>query len=546
MEQSTQQVDGPREGLPSMLASTMARLSDSAAADVEGLTAGELLEVIDAAEAVKASVAAVQARATVQFVQQRDDDAASAAGRGELSAREVTCRRSAARAEVALARRCSPSQADRHVGLAKALVSDLPRVMGALSRGEVSEWRATIIARETACLDPHDRREADARMAGELSRLGDKALGDAARRTCVDLDPEAVVERRARAAASRRVGVRPAPDGMAYLSVLGRMTDVVGAHASLLAAEKTRFVATGDPQVDAARADDDRGRGAWLADTALERLSGRAEGEAQPVEVGLVMDEAAFFPAQADATAPGCEHHESDGDSRGGGSDSRQSASRAGRGRVEMPGWGPVPTSMTREHLLRLLEEDTHAESDGTGDRTADGARRAGFWLRRLWTSPDGRDVVALDSRRRFFHGGLRRLLELRDPTCRVPWCDAPARQIDHVTPAAHGGATSAANGAGLCQCHNLVKEESGWTVEVMATGLEPDAGPHEIRFTTPTGRTHDCPAPPVFGAGRPPRPRAVPGSAPPGPQRWRTDVHPPPDYRSPLEAVYAELLHAA
>lgn len=543
MEQSTQQVDGPREGLPSMLASTMARLSDSAAADVEGLTAGELLEVIDAAEAVKASVAAVQARATVQFVQQRDDDATSAAGRGELSAREVTCRRSAARAEVALARRCSPSQADRHVGLAKALVSDLPRVMDALSRGEVSEWRATIIARETACLDSHDRREADARLADELSRLGDKALGDAARRACIDLDPDAVVERRARAAASRRVGVRPAPDGMAYLSVLGRMTDVVGAHASLLAAEKARFVATGDSQVDAARTYDDRGRGAWLADTALERLSGRAEGVAQPVEVGLVMDEDALFPGRADATASGCDSEEGAADSREGGGGSREGARR---GRVEMPGWGPVPTSMAREHLLRLLEEDVDGDTDGVGGRTVERAQCAGFWLRRLWTGPDGRDVVAMDSRRRFFHGGLRRLLELRDPTCRVPWCDAPARQIDHVTPVAHGGATSAANGAGLCQCHNLVKEEPGWTVEVTTTGLDPGAGPHEIRLTTPTGRIHDCPAPPLFGAGRPPRPRAVPGSVPPDPDRWRTDDHPVPDSRSPLEAVLAELTHAA
>lgn len=417
MEQSRQQLDGPGERLPRMLASTVAWLSDSADAGVEGLTSGELLAVIDAAEAVKASVAAVQARATVAFVQQRDDDATAAAGRGELSAREVTCRRSAARAEVALARRCSPSQADRHVGLAKALVLDLPETMGALSRGEVSEWRATIVARETACLDPHDRREADARLAGEPSRLGDKALGDAARRACIDLDPESVVKRRAKAAASRCVSVRPAPDGMAYLSVLGRMTDVVGAHASLLAAEKARFVATGDPQVDAARADDDRGRGAWLADTALERLSGRTEGEAQPVEVSLVMDEAAFFPAQADATAPGCDHDEDDRDghdttdedgvaaegqsgpgrrhegttagSRGqsvqsDGSDVWDGSSASVReGRVEMPGWGPVPASMAREHLLRLLDEDTdwgQTKSDEATNNTETAGDRTGGW----------------------------------------------------------------------------------------------------------------------------------------------------------------------
>lgn len=450
--------------LPERLATALASLTDARA---EGLTEAECLEVVDLLEATKGAAAALQARATSRFVGQRDADAREAREREEISRREESCRRSAARAELGLARRCSPAQADRHMRTAAALTSDLPETMAALTRGGISEWRATIVVRGTAELSPVARIEADRWLAPELTTLGDRALAAAAHRVSVDLDQAAVVERRRRAAASRSISVRPAPDGMAYLSILGPLVDVVGAYAALTVAEKARYVATGDPETDAARAADDRGRGAWMADTALERLSGRTEGQLQPVEVGLVMDESVVVP-RADGTSTG------------------------GDGQAEVPGWGAVPGDTAREHLLGLLDE---------------GAR---VWLRRLWTSPDGRDLVTMDSRRRLFTGALRRLIELRDPTCRMPWCDAPARQVDHIDPHARGGGTHAGNGWGTCQRHNLVKEEPGWSAEVVNTGLDPGGGPHEVLLSTPSGSEHRCVAAPVRGHGRqPPRPRS-------------------------------------
>lgn len=453
---------GPR--LPERLTATLASLSDDRAED---LTAAECLEVVDLLEATKGAAAALQARATARFVEQRDVDAREARERDEISRREESCRRSATRAEVGLARRCSPAQADRHVRTAAALTADLPETMTALTWGRISEWRATIVVRGTSELSSVDRAEADRRLAPDLTTLGDRALAAAAHRVSVDLDQAAIVERRRRAAASRNVSVRPAPDGMAYLSVLGPLVEVVGAYAALTAAEKARFVATGDPETDAARAADDRGRGAWMADTALELLSGRSEGRLQPVEVGLVMDESVLVP-RTDGTSAGADGH------------------------VEVPGWGAVAGDDAREHLLGLLDED------------------ARVWLRRLWTSPDGRDLVTMDSRRRLFTGALRRLIELRDPTCRVPWCDAPARQVDHIDPHARGGATDAGNGWGTCQRHNLVKEEPGWIAEVAVTGLDPGGGPHEVLLSTPSGGEYRCVAAPVRGHGRPPpRPRS-------------------------------------
>lgn len=435
-------------------------------ASVDGLTEAECLDVVTLLEATKGAAAALQAHATTRFVEQRDADARGACERGDISRREASCRRSATRAEVALARRCSPGQADRHVGAATTLVHDLPQTLSALTAGKISEWRATIVVRETTCLSPAHRAEVDRRLAPYLTTLGDRALTAAAHRACVDLDQAALVERRRRAAGTRRVSVRPAPDGMAYLSVVGPLVDVVGAYAALTAGERARHVATGEPEVDTGRASDDRGRGAWMADTALERLSGRSEGQLQRVEVALVMSESAILP------------------------DAERPCSADGDGHAEVPGWGAVPAQTARGHLLSLL--DAHER----------------VWLRRLWASPDGRDLVAMESGRRLFTGLLRRFVELRDATCRVPWCDAPTRQLDHVEPFARGGATNAVNAMGTCQRHNLVKEEPGWSAEVVATGLDPGGEglggvPHTVRLTTPTGAEFTSVAAPLLGHGR-------------------------------------------
>jgi hypothetical protein len=45
--------------------------------------------------------------------------------------------------EVALARRDSPARGGRHLGLAKALVHEMPHALAALECGALSEWRAT-------------------------------------------------------------------------------------------------------------------------------------------------------------------------------------------------------------------------------------------------------------------------------------------------------------------------------------------------------------------------------------------------------------------
>lgn len=216
---------GGHDGLPERLAELLAVLVDAARGDggdggdggddragpsrVAQLSPGECLAVVGTLERVKAAAAAVQASATAAFVAARDAEVAGARSAGEISARLARQRRSAARAEVALARRCSPGQADRHVGLARALAEELPSTREALARGDISEWRATLVVRETACLSADDRRAVDARLAPDLTdgTLGDQSVAAAARRASAEIDAASVVERHRRAVAGRCVSV---------------------------------------------------------------------------------------------------------------------------------------------------------------------------------------------------------------------------------------------------------------------------------------------------------------------------------------------------
>ncbi len=167
----------------------------------EGLTERERVDVVAALESLKGAAAAAQARLTAAAVLDREL-------LGEDS-RSV-------RADLALARRCSPTVADRNVGVARALVEEMPSTMAALERGEIGERRAMIVVRETACLSREHRAEVDRRLSPVIGSLGDKALAAAARRAGAALDAESLAERNRRAAASRRVSVRPAADGMAW------------------------------------------------------------------------------------------------------------------------------------------------------------------------------------------------------------------------------------------------------------------------------------------------------------------------------------------
>ena len=173
---------------------------------------------------------------------------------------------------------------------------------------------------------------------------------------------------------------------------------------------------------------------------------------------------------------------------------------------------------------------DRPGDSPGTGDPADDTAYTV--WLRRLYTHPGTGELIAMDSRARIFPPGLRRFIQARDDTCRTPWCDAPIRHLDHIIPWHHGGQTSQANGAGLCEACNHTKETPGWTarpVLAFKPGIEPKpgskfaAGPElkpGVRFN-PRGPARST-RPDNGTPSNSPPPPATPTSPPHGPCRER------------------------
>jgi hypothetical protein len=229
-------------------------------------------------------------------------------------------------------------------------------------------------------------------------------------------------------------------------------------------------------------AGDPRSTGAIVADTLVERVTGQTRADDVPIEVQVVITDRALL-----TTA-------------GGGSGAETPA--------QVPGYGTVPAAWVRD-LLRPAD---------------DGATEARVWLRRLYTHPADGTLVAMDSRRRTFDGGLRRFLLARDGSCTTPWCDAPIRHLDHTSPVADGGPTTAANGRGTCVRCNHTKELPGWTARAEPPPTTGRWHPHTVHLTTPTGHTYTATAPPV-----------VPGTPP---------VHPADadSGDSPLERRYAAL----
>jgi hypothetical protein len=385
-----------------------------------------LIERIAELERVKSAAAAGQARAAAALdASRRAADAAAgvpAANRGRGVA-----------SEVALARRDSPARGGRHLGFAKALVNEMPHTLAALEQGLLSEWRATLIVRESACLDIEDRQALDAELCGDpagLDGMGDARVAAAARSIAYRLDPHAVVERAAKAETERTVTIRPAPDTMTWLTALLPVAQGVSVYAALRRAADTTF--------------DGRSRGQVMADTLVERVTGRSAATPTPIAVNLVLSDRTLL--SGDNTP------------------------------ADISGYGPIPAEVARGLVMAV----------GTDSRS-----RA--TLRRLYTHPESGSLVAMESRARLFPRGLATFIGLRDQRCRTPYCDAPIRHRDHARPWARDGATSAANGLGSCERCNYVKEAAGWRVSADVD----ETGRHTAEFTTPTGGHYPSAAPP-------------------------------------------------
>ncbi|MCC3265352.1 HNH endonuclease [Arthrobacter gengyunqii] len=455
----------------------------------DALEAAERVRLIDeirALEELKCAVAAAQARAAAAF----DESTRAAQSRAGLRAEQLG--RGVA-AQIALARRESPHNGAKLLGLARILSTEMPWTLKALAAGVISEWRATILVRETACLSLAHRQQVDKLIAGnpaELEQLGDRKLIARIKSLSYGLDPHSVVNRAAKAAADRYVSCRPAPDTMAYVSALLPVTQGVSVFAALTK-EAHRLRAAGDP----------RSKGQIMADTFVERSTGQARAEDVRVEVQLIMTDRTLLhgilPTAGSALnrdpAPPPTSTSTSGE------DSIPDRSEP----ALLAGYGVVPAQWARD-LIR--------SSRAGSDRHTGRGRRTEVWLRRLYTEPASGRLTAMDSRARLVPAGLARLIATRDQLCRTPWCGAPIRHYDHIKPFRNGGPTNAENVQGLCEACNQAKEAPGWAASAVSVAA-PAAGRrladtagnavnavprHTVLTKTPTGHIYRSTAPPL------------------------------------------------
>lgn len=359
------------------------------------LSDAERIDALRALEELKSAAAAVQASLAVDLdTSQR----AEQRGRGVPATRQGR----GVGTQVGLARRESPHRGGILLGLAKILVTEMPHTHAAMRAGALSEYRAQLLVQETACLTRENRARIDELVCADPENVGSygtRELVAHLRALSYELEPLSVVDRHRRAPGERHVSLRPAPDGMTWLSALLPLAEGVAVYKALTLAA-TSAKACGD----------ERSRGNIMADTLVERVTGQVRASQVPITIHLVMTDRALTGT---STTPAL-----------------------------LEGGHPLPAEVARDLILASPNLST--------------------FLRRLYTDDGGR-LVAMESQARLFPEGLARFIHLRDHGCQNPFCGAPIRDIDHVIPHEHGGPTSSTNGQGLCQACNHTKQAPDW-----------------------------------------------------------------------------------
>jgi hypothetical protein len=409
----------------------------------------ERIERVRQFEMLKSAIAAAQACETAAFVASQRTTQAAAGVPVEQQNRGIA-------SQVALARRSSLHAAQRYTGWSMVLVRELPETLSALRAGRTNEHRALTIAKSTIFLSREDRTTVDRELAPRLESMSDRAVEVEANKAAYRLDPEGSLARSRRAASERCVSIRPAPDTMVRVSGLLPVAQGVACYAALSRA------------ADSARSDGNaRSRGQVMADTFVERLTGQTEADAVSVEIELVVSADTLFAQPGTVNSPADDTDDCDSD------EGREAAGECDEpALITAPGLAPtpIPAGLARE----LVAKAPHA------------------WLRRLFTRPETGELVALETHRRLFTEGQRRFIRLRDQYCATPWCGAPIRHADHITPAARGGPTRLDNGRGLCQACNHANQAPNWQ-----STARPDGA---IETVTPTGHSYLRPPPRPFG----------------------------------------------
>ncbi|MGB4777951.1 DUF222 domain-containing protein [Microbacterium sp.] len=356
----------------------------------------------------------------------------------------------------------SDNQVRQRAHRAQVLAQRCPAAWESCLRGDVSEQNAAITADVAGSL-PDDDRDAwaafDAAVSDAAATTAPARYRIRARAARERVVSEPLEIRHRRAVERRRVELEAEYDGMATLTAV---IPAVTAHA-----------------ID--RGLDDYARQLATADGETRTLAQlRAD----------VFGDLLLGAGPATVSALGAQHPDA----------GQTSAESADAGPVApgpvaaKPGITPT-VRITIPALTLLGRSDEPATLDGYGpiplDRAIELAGGAKSWIRVL-THPVSGTVMDVDRRAYRVPADLRRLLEIRHPTCVFPGCNRPSDRcdMDHRRRWADGGTTSVGNLAPECERHHPVKDESLWQLH-----REHDSGP--LHWITPTGLRVDEDPPP-------------------------------------------------
>lgn len=405
----------------------LGELGARGSAPLDSLDIDGTMTLLEAIVGLEGALESLRARTVVHL-----EDAVKA----DCLRREESPRQAAlvARAEASRTLKSSRSVAGRTLATSRRLVRSMPGMISALSSARMLPQSAHKVGSVLGPATPEQRRQVDMILTSRLAELegcGPQQWGDEAARILHALDPAGAAARHQAAKRERHVTVRRTDHGMARITALVPGIDGARIRKGL------------DVAAESARAQGDRrGHQQIMADLFADALIGRGDGiDPTTLDIGIVItDRSLLAPAHADAAL--------------------------------VEGFGTVPYDHVREEMLRAAqaEEDTDLA----------------LTIRQLYADLDHGDLVAVESRSRAFPAALTRFLTLAHQTCRGPHCDAPIRQIDHITPWSQGGTTSLDNGNGLCAACNQ-KELAGETARVVR---DEDGVRRTVRWTTRHGRS--------------------------------------------------------
>lgn len=373
----------------------------------------------------------------------------------DLSARD-TSQDSWAAEEVGAALRLSPARAMTELKNASQLHDGMRRMFDQLAAGAVTAGQARLAVEASYGLPDQDAvaalDEAAAERCGELSEPQTRRF---LRRQVLRADPAGAQRRHAQAVADRYVRLTEADDGMALLTAFLPAPEAVACMQRLDAAAREHRQAN---RSTAGAPRDPRTLDQLRADLFTHALLTSNRPTASANDASVDASQASTIAGSMDCAAD---------------------AAGMGLG-------ASVQVIVSASTLLG--QDDEPGWLDRYGPITADTARRiahdpTGTW-RRLVTDPATGQLTDVGTRRYRPPPAIRRHVELRDGTCRFPYCTLPAAgcDLDHAIPYPEGP-TSVGNLQAVSRRHHRAKTHTGWRVT-----FDPDTG--EATWTSPLGRT--------------------------------------------------------